>query len=415
LHYFKLIIAKIGILSCLCGTSIYAQQVPTVLNDSNKISKENLYFSHQKDIIDLAFLLIQKNPATRFLHLNTKSKRLQLSVSPILEYTISTGFTGGIAAAGAFYTGTDNETNLSSILGAIKYTQNKQFLLPIQSNIWTPHNKYNFSGDWRYLNYPQDTYGIGGLTTLNDRYTIDYKYVRFYESVLKKIKTNLYLGLGYQLDYHWGVSELAVPPRRITDFQKYGFSKASTSSGIAFIISYDSRKNSINPEGGSFYGNLKFVQNIHFLGSSNSWSSLQIDIRKYLKLYHNNVLAFWLYSVLTTTGSPPYLDLAGTGLDTYNNTGRGYELGRFIGKKFIDIEAEYRFAILNNGLIGGVVFCSAESTSAFNSNKFDNISPAFGVGLRIKFNKFSNTSACLDYGIGAKGSRGFFGNLGEVF
>ena len=40
---------------------------------------------------------------------------------------------------------------------------------------------------------------------------------------------------------------------------------------------------------------------------------------------------------------------------------------------------------------------------------------AVGVGLRIKFNKFSNTNLCIDYGVGANGSHGFFGNLGEVF
>jgi hypothetical protein len=49
------------------------------------------------------------------------------------------------------------------------------------------------------------------------------------------------------------------------------------------------------------------------------------------------------------------------------------------------------------------------------SNKFEVISPAIGIGLRIKFNKFSNTNAAIDYGIGSKGSKGFVGNLGEVF
>jgi hypothetical protein len=70
---------------------------------------------------------------------------------------------------------------------------------------------------------------------------------------------------------------------------------------------------------------------------------------------------------------------------------------------------------LRNGLLGGVVFCNAGSVSELRNNRFEVIYPGFGIGLRIKFNKFSNTNACLDYGIGTKGSRGFFGNLGEVF
>jgi len=115
------------------------------------------------------------------------------------------------------------------------------------------------------------------------------------------------------------------------------------------------------------------------------------------------------------SGNPPYLDLPGTGTDTYNNTGRAYEQDRFIGKRLVDLEAEFRFGITRNGLIGAVIFCNAASVSEFSSNKFEVIYPGFGMGLRIRFNKFSNTNACLDYGIGTNGSHGLFGNLGEVF
>jgi outer membrane protein assembly factor BamA len=180
-------------------------------------------------------------------------------------------------------------------------------------------------------------------------------------------------------------------------------------------IIYDSRKNSINPEGGSAYANVEFLQNSTLLGSDSNWNSILIDLRKYFKVAHQSVLAFWFYSVLTISGNPPYLDLPGTGSDTYNNTGRGYEQGRFIGKRYIDLESEFRFPITRNGLLGGVIFCNAESVSELSNSQFEVVYPAFGAGLRIKFNKFSNSNACLDYGVGTKGSRGFFGNLGEVF
>jgi hypothetical protein len=129
----------------------------------------------------------------------------------------------------------------------------------------------------------------------------------------------------------------------------------------------------------------------------------------------NNVLAFWSYNVFTLSGNPPYLDLPGTGTDTYNNTGRGYVYDRFIGKKMIDLEAEFRYHITRNGLLGGVLFANAESLSEMNSNQFQVISPAAGIGLRIKFNKFSNTNVGVDFAVGVHGSQGFYGNLGEVF
>lgn len=401
---------------CFANSRVTAQNTSANINDSGAaIYKKAAYFKKQRDIIDVALMVLHKNPDKRLDSAEGKSRKLYLAVSPIIEYTLSTGFTGGIAGNGAFYTSVKQPTNLSSFLGAVKYTQKKQFLLPIQSSLWTPGNKFNMLGDWRYLNYPQDTYGIGGFTTSADRYIVSYKQLRLYEFALRNIGKHFYAGAGYQLDYHWGIAELDVPPGRFTDYKLYGFNNRSSSSGIALQLIYDSRKNSINPEGGSAYGGIKFLQNSTLLGSSGNWNSLLIDLRKYFSVGHKNVLAFWLYSVVTLSGNPPYLDLPGTGTDTYNNVGRGYELGRFIGKKLADLEAEFRFGITRNGLLGGVVFCNAESVSELNSNKFQAILPAVGVGLRIKFNKFSNTSVCLDYGAGIRGSKGFSGNLGEVF
>ncbi|MFI5185098.1 MAG: hypothetical protein ACHQF0_00070 [Chitinophagales bacterium] len=379
------------------------------------IPKEDQSFKYQKDLIDLFYQAFHKNPDVRLDSTGNINTHWRFSVAPIVEFTIATGFSPGIGGNVAFLTSAKEKTNTSTIVGAIKYTQKKQFLFPLQSAIWTPGNKFNLVGDWRYLNYPQDIYGFGGFTTLNDKYILNYQYLRLYELVLKSIRKNLYLGFGYQLDYHWGIKELDVQPGRVTDFEKYGFSKTSISSGFELNLVYDSRENSINPEGRSVYVNLEFSQKATVFGSDANWNSVIIDLRKYFKMPFHTVLALWSYNEFILGGNPPYLDLPGTGSDTYNNTGRGYEQSRFIGKKMVDLEAELRFKISRNGLVGGVIFGNAESLSELGSNKLEVISPAVGIGLRIKFNKFSGTNACLDYGIGTKGSRGFVGNLGEVF
>jgi hypothetical protein len=385
------------------------------LKDSTSRDSLIAYYAKQKDLIDIYMSIIGKNPMRRFNDMESVNRKLQLSAGPILEYTLATGFTGGLAASGVFLTSQEQNTRVSSILFAIKYTQKKQFLLPIQSSIWLPGNNYYLTGDWRYLNFPQDTYGFGGYTTLADGYTVTYKYIRAYETFYKRLNGNLYLGIGYQLDYHWDIAQLGVQPGRTTDYTKYGFSPSSVSSGVNLSLLYDTRKNPLNPEAGSVYANLSFVQNLTFLKSNTGWNSVLIDLRKYIRLPGNHVLALWSYNVLTISGNPPYLDLPGTGNDTYNNTGRGYVQGRFLGKKMVDLEAEFRFNISRNGLIGAVLFGNAESESELNNNKLEVISPAFGFGLRIKFNKFSNTNVCIDFGIGKGGSHGFFGNLGEDF
>jgi hypothetical protein len=382
---------------------------------SNSLRRENEFFKTQLDLIDLGMKIIGKDPARRFGEMDRKNMKLHLSMTPVIIYALSTGFVGGLLGNGAFYTSSYRQTNTSSFQIAVKYTQKKQFLFPIQSSVWTTGNKYNLTGDWRFFNYPQDTYGIGGFTTLSDKYIVSYQYLRFYEYALRNVLPEIYAGIGYQLDYHWGITQAGITPGKITDFDKYGFNKVSSSSGLGLDLLYDSRKNSLNPEGGDWYVNLIFLQNVRSLGSSSNWNSLTLDLRKYIKLKNQNLLALWFYGVLTLSGNPPYLDLPGTGTDSYNNTGRGYEQDRYIGKKFLDAEAEWRFGITRDGLIGGVIFCNAESVSELASGRFEVIAPGIGAGIRLKFNKFSGTNACIDYGLGTGGSRAFAGNLGEVF
>jgi hypothetical protein len=78
-------------------------------------------------------------------------------------------------------------------------------------------------------------------------------------------------------------------------------------------------------------------------------------------------------------------------------------------------EAEYRYQITNNGLLGGVFFLNAQSFSAAPGTRLQAIQPGYGPGLRIKLNKVSKTNIDIDYGFGREGSHGLFVNVGEIF
>jgi outer membrane protein assembly factor BamA len=256
---------------------------------------------------------------------------------------------------------------------------------------------------------------LGGKTLLSDITPVKYDQLRIYEVALRKVDKNFSLGAGYNLDYHWNIEEFKTAPTDVTDMDKYGFKTKSTSSGITVNAQFDNRLNSNNPSNGT-YANLQIRDNLQVLGSNSDWKSAILDIRHYFKLTEEagNVLALWSYDWLTLNGKPPYFDLPMIGGDPYNNTGRGYVEGRFRGMNFLYFEAEYRFRIMNNGFLGGVLF---SNVSAFSDqyNKFNYIDPANGIGLRIKMNKKSNVNLSIDYGIGIDGSRGFVFNMSEVF
>lgn len=369
----------------------------------------------QTDIVDVVTKVLEIHHKARVDTGSDVHNKLHIAVVPALGYTMLTGFAGIVAANAVFTISKDTQDNLSTIQTAPTYSQYKQFMLPIQTNIWTKGNLYNISTDWRFLKYPSYTYGLGGRTKLSRGYDIDYDYVRLYTTVSRHIIPGLYAGIGYDFDNVWKIVQIN-PPAGKTSFDKYGFSPTEVASGITYNLLFDNRENPINPDQG-YYAHAVLRTNYTALGSDADWQSLQIDLRHYFKLpsYSENVLAFWNFDWLTLGGHPPYLLLPATGWDQANNTGRGFIQGRFRGKNMLYLESEYRFGITRNGILGGVVFANAESFSQTKSGRFDVIAPGYGLGVRLKLNKFSRTNLALDYGFGTEGSQGFAVNLGEVF
>jgi hypothetical protein len=400
----------------ICANGLKAQNIPDSSATRTQKSKEY----PQEDLTDILKVLLKKpikkdiNPTPAMV-----KDKPYLSVFPAIGYTLQTRLAAVLAGNVAFYLEDPKTTNLSSITSSVAYTQNNQVTLPVQSNIWIKNNKFNFQGDWRFYKYPQNTYGLGSNNSLDsDADKMDYSYIRFYSVLLRNIGNHLYLGGGYDLDYHWDIDEAGYTDGRISDYKLYGAKTKTTSSGYVCNLLFDSRTNSVNSSGGA-YANIVYRSNVTWLGSNSNWQSLLLDLRKYVRLpaNSNNVLGFWSYNWLVLSGKPPYLDLPSTSWDTYTNTGRGYIQGRFRSYKMLYLESEYRFQLTHNGLLGGVVFANAQAFSEWpeNTNTFNKIQPAVGAGLRVKLNKNSKTNLDIDYGIGTRESHGLFVNIGEVF
>ena len=366
------------------------------------------------DLTDVIFGLFKKKGKGNGLTLeNTVSKPVFSGVAAI-GYTLQTKLAATISGNVAFRP--DTLTRLSTITSNATYTQNKQFFWPIQSNIWSRNNRYAFVGDFRYYKYPQSTFGLGSNTSTDTEDPMDYHFFRFYEFVLRKIKGDFYGGLGYIIDYRWGISEQGNKNGTQSDYVKYGGTQSSTSSGITVNGVFDTRDNPINPIGG-VYVSAQLRNNLQILGSNTNWRSLIIDLRKYFLLNKRtqNVLALWSYNWLVLNGRPPYLDLPSNGWDSYSSTGRGYIQGRFRGSQMVYAEAEFRYRISSNGLLGGVLFANAESFSGEQGGLIQKLQPGAGIGLRIKIKKTSRTNLDIDYGFGSQGSRGLFIAVGEYF
>ena len=364
----------------------------------------------QRDVIDFILKVLKKDTTGKS---RLKAKKLVFSVVPGVGFSLTTGFAADITANMAFYTSADHSNNLSAIDLETVYDTKNQKIFASRSEIWYDKNNYKLITDVRWEEYPIDTYGLGTSTTSATTDPLVYNYTRLYGTFFKKINGDLYGGLGYDLDHHYNITQAGNMDNTVSDYTKYGFTTTSTSSGLLFNMLFDNRKNPINPLNGG-YASVIYRDNFTFLGSDSHWQELSMDFRRYFRVSPDNYNIIALWSILAfSNGNVPYLDLPYTAWDTYNNSGRGYPEQRFRGKNELYLEGEYRFGILRNGLLGGVVFANSETFSGL-SNSFQRIAPAAGAGLRIKINKHSDTNVCLDYAYGV-GSRGLFVNLGEMF
>lgn len=399
--------------------------VPFTSKSQNQLVKDsvrrNTSSVTQKDVKDMVQYLFRKQ-GIKPVEMNsdlTVKKKLGPFKSILLYpgYALATSYQVNFAGDIFFYADTLKNRKISDVFVYSMYTANHQWLEMIKTNIWTKNNQINLSGDWRYYKFPTYTYGLGEESTLSKSTDIDYSYFRLYEVAMYSVSENVVLGLGYNLDSYWNITEGQHDSvTGIYGMDTYGFKTKTFSSGITFNALYDHRLNSNNPQKGS-YASIQVRQNLRIMGSDNDWSSMIIDLRHYIPFpnHPGNVIALWSYNWLTISGIPPYLDLPGIGWDSKNNTGRGYVQGRLRGTNLVYLETEYRYPITKNGLFGGVVFLNSSVVTGPNTKGLSKINPGTGLGLRIKINKDSNTNLAIDYGFGSEGSRGFFFNLNEVF
>ncbi|MGI4763351.1 MAG: BamA/TamA family outer membrane protein [Janthinobacterium lividum] len=348
--------------------------------------------------------------------------RRMLLLVPVVGYSQQTGAVVELALNSAFQR---RGANVSTIVGTAQYTAHEQLIFTVTSSLWQPDNAWNFVNDWRVMRYPQSSYGLGMYTSTTDGVvSMDYKYLRLYQTAFRRVAPAWYVGLGYQFDNHWDIVS-RNSRREVASISRYsyGVSDRSASSGLVISLLHDNRANAINPQGG-YLLNAQYRTNRQWLGSDTNYQSLLLEGRVYLhpSRYSPNILALWSYNTFTLNGNPPFLDLPATGWDMYGNTGRGFIQGRFRGKNFVYGEAEYRFGITRNRLLGGVLFTNAQSVTELSvmrgkvqNGTFEKVVPAVGGGLRLNLNKASRTNLAIDYGFGFDGSHGLSLNLGEVF
>jgi len=375
------------------------------------------------------------------------------AIIPAVGYNPALGFLIGAVGTLGMYLGKPEYTTMSSATALALITSNKQLVLQLTSTLMTSRNDWQLQGDWRFLLYNQDTYGLGtGTPPVQFGFSIagwgttapvpgaqpmKFNLVRIHQAALRQTIPDFYLGGSIRYDRYFGIVDqalnLSVTPPVVTSHYAYsvfyGFDPAAyTLSGATVDALYDSRDSTINAYRG-LYAHASFGLFPTWLGSSQTSTRVSGEIRAYLGLSDDvprNVLAFWVLASGVTSGHEPYLTLPSIGWDARGTTGRGYVQGRFRGTSEVYAEAEWRFRITDNGFLGGALFANAVTMSrpavslpasdysVPAENLFSSVKPAAGVGLRFLMSKEARTNVRLDFAVGVDSFAIYFG-AGEVF
>jgi len=359
-----------------------------------------------------------------------------ITVVPNIAANPTIGAQLGIKAVAGRKLGTDPNTLLSVGATSASITTKGIIYFYLNHNIFTPGNKWNFQGNLVVSKSisPDHGFGIGregvqGTTAdqiladpTHKGYALHSYYFNAKEKVYKEVAENLLVGAGLSFDVRRSIATKDTTnnstPSSVYN-NRHGFPQGYYSAdGFLFNIEYITRDNPNRAYKGIYF-DAGFRVNQTWIGSTKNSVQFTTDFRKYFSLSAESpetVLAFWNWGSYLLSGSLPYLELPGTSRDGTFRSGRGYVSQYFKGTQFNDTEAEFRFPILKNKFISGVVFGNLQTANDEQGTKiFQVFQPGYGAGLRVLFNKVTRTNLALDYAFGKFGNKGFFLNLNEAF
>lgn len=318
----------------------------------------------------------------------------KLVLAPVTAYEPNTSFQFGVGTKLLFkFKGSGLDTRTSNLPASITYTLKNQYIVASDYNFFTNHEDYLIKGRNHFLKYPISYYGAGIFIPKEEKIEVELYNVLFEPLLLKRVYKKLFIGGGIRYNVNWG-EKLAEHEVKSISSDAVLKALATTSTGLEFAATIDSRDNVLNALNGHM---IEFTHGVYgkAIGGTNNFTISKLDARTYIQLNdHLNVLAFQFFARFTN-GDVPLTELSSLG---GRDLLRGFPEGRFNDKNALFFQPEYRWQALERL---GVVFYSGVGEVYSNGDlSFENIKYSAGTGLRLKIVKSENLNIRFDYGVG---------------
>ncbi len=330
----------------------------------------------------------------------------RLIALPIIYYTPETKIAVGVGGFNYLRSLKDQfKGHPSTITMSVIYTQKKQFMLEITPDLYLNRGKFHLVGYLGFKNYVENFYGIGSQTTENMQEIFSFRSISFKCSLRNRITPSLYVGLQFDFE-HSKITE--VESGGILDTAGIVGSQAGIVSGLGVLLIQDNRDNTFFPTRGTLL-HLRASLFSRTIGSDYKFQEYSLDYRQYMMVFSRHVLAFQ-QSVLMTSGDVPFRRLSKLGGP---NIMRGFIQGRYMDKKAIFLQMEYRVPLIWRLSAAGFVGYG-DVADRFGKFSLDDFKVTGGFGIRYQIDRNSGTNIRWDFGF-AKKNFGVYVMINEAF
>lgn len=327
---------------------------------------------------------------------------------PALNYSPENGFGFGGATFRVFkFNQKDTISRSSQIGGLALYTTKNQAIFSTRYQFFTYAEKFSFSGQVRYVKFPEFYYGVGQHTPNSNEERVSYQFFRFTQRVLKQVVPGLFTGAEFRYFHRYDLELTDGGLLESTQVAGYDGSKVA---GIGPVFVLDKRDNINNCFRGYY---LLFSAFFHgkVLGGQFQYTNYRIDFRDYFRPFKNreDIIAFQFLGNFIE-GTAPFRQLSLLG---GNSIMRGYYFGRFRDQHLIAAQVEYRVPLFwKLGAAGFVGYGNV--LNRLDEFRFQDLKPSIGGGIRFKVDDKERLNLRLDMGFGEDTS-GFYISVAEAF
>ena len=345
-------------------------------------------------IIFLLFLTLSPSLCSAEKTTNQPDKTtITYSPYPIIYYTPETTLGYGL---GLITTIRDNSKGSKirpdSISTMLTNTLKNQIYLKVEGDFYFNDQQGNLQSKIIYMDYPEKYFGNGNEATISSTEIdeLEESYTNNATSFSARLVHNVWQKFRLGFHYKFGRSEIydLEGDGQLLVNNPTGLTGGVT-SGLGPVLDYDDRNNIFYPSTGGWY-QFTAIYHDEKLGSDFNYQKYSIDLRHFLCLKTNHIIAFQGL-VSDSNGDIPFYTM------TFPDI-RGIYGGVFSNKNMVTGQIEYRFPI-HERWSGATFLAAGDVYEQWGEAKFSEIKYAGGIGLRFALNREEKINIRLDLAV----------------